>query len=411
MNNGLSSRGRRLLANPPFPEYLDEHFTRSASVYDQAANPDGYIPLSVAENLQMGESLLSRLSAVRPVPEQVLEYDSMVGTERFRAQLAQFLGRTILGRRFTVEQISVLAGAGSVLENLFYNLCDPGDGVLVPTPSYAGFWADLETRDEVVIVPVHTESTEDFQLTAEHLDQAVAAAGRSVKVLLLTSPNNPLGTVYSRPELEEIFDWARRTGIHVVCDEIYALSVYGDRPFTSCAELGTALGDDVHIVWAFSKDFGASGLRCGVLVSENEDLHRAVDALAYWACVSGHTQYLLGEAISDDVWVDEYITQMQAGLKSTYYKVTDELERQGIPYLPAGAGFFLLLDLRQFLAQPTWEAESVLWRRALDEKNVNLTPGSALHNLEPGFLRLCFASLPTQVVIEGVRRLGSMVNP
>ena len=399
-----------MLADPPFPEYLDEHFARSASVYDRSANPNGYIPLSVAENVQMGESLLSRLSAVRYVPEQVLGYDSMVGTERFREQLARFLGRTILGRRFTADQLAVLAGAGSVLEILFHNLCDPGDGVLVPTPSYAGFWADLETRDQVAIVPVHTESTEGFRLTPEHLDRAVAGAGRSVKALLLTSPNNPLGTVYSRPELEEIFGWARGAGVHVVCDEIYALSVYGERPFTSCAELGPTLGKDVHIVWAFSKDFGASGLRCGVLVSENEDLHRAVNALSYWACVSAHTQYLLGEAISDSAWVNDYIVRMQAGLKSTYLRVTDELERQGIPYLPAGAGFFLILDLRQFLAQPTWEAESALWRRVLDEKNVNLTPGSALHNLEPGFLRLCFASLPTQVVVEGVRRLGSVVQ-
>jgi aspartate/methionine/tyrosine aminotransferase len=67
----------------------------------------------------------------------------------------------------------------------------------------------------------------------------------------------------------------------VVFDEIYALSVFGDRPFTSCATVLPSLGEHVHIVWAFSKDFGASGLRCGVLVSENEAVNRAVDYYLY----------------------------------------------------------------------------------------------------------------------------------
>ena len=73
----------------------------------------------------------------------------------------------------------------------------------------------------------------------------------------------------------------------MVFDEVYALSVFGERAFTSGASLRQSMGERVHVVWAFSKDFGASGLRCGVLVSENEAVLAAVDSLAYWACCSG----------------------------------------------------------------------------------------------------------------------------
>ena len=169
------------------------------------------------------------------------------------------MGRMFLGRRFAPEQIAVLAGAGTVLENLFYALADPGDAILVPTPSYAGFWVDLETRADLNIVPVPCSSSDGFRLTTERLDAALAGAERPVKALLFTNPDNPLGRIASAEDIGRIVDWAEARNIHVVFDEIYALSVFGETPFTSVAALRPSLGDHVHIVWAFSKDFGASG--------------------------------------------------------------------------------------------------------------------------------------------------------
>ena len=149
-----------------------------------------------------------------------------------------------------------------------------------------------------------------------------------------------------------MIDWASGAGIHLVMDEIYALSVYGEREFVSAASLAP-LGDRVHVVWAFSKDFGASGLRAGVLVSENEELLRAMDELAYWACCSGDTQSLLGQMISDDAWVDGFVranSQRLGEAKRTVTRALDELE---VPYIEPTAGFFLLLDVRgRFHAHP-----------------------------------------------------------
>jgi DNA-binding transcriptional MocR family regulator len=145
----LSRRGERLLTSPPTAEYLAEHFVRSTSPYDREGNPEGYIPLCVAENRLVWALLQPRLAACRDVPHNALCYDDMTGSASFRARLARFLAERVLGRGVTPEQVAVLAGAGSVLEILFYALADPGDAVLIPTPSYAGFWPDLETRDEL----------------------------------------------------------------------------------------------------------------------------------------------------------------------------------------------------------------------------------------------------------------------
>jgi aspartate/methionine/tyrosine aminotransferase len=409
-SRSLSRRAQELVAGSAMPEYLFRHHEGSSNLFDATENPEGYIGLCVAENCLVAELVADRLGRVPAVPASVLRYDDMTGSVRFREQLGKFMGRTFLGRTFEPHQISVLAGAGSVLEILFHALADPGEGILVPTPSYAGFWLDLELRDELRIVPVHCAAEDGFRLTPARLDRAVADAGRPVKALLFTSPNNPLGTVSTADEIEEVLAWAESRELHVVFDEIYALSVFGDREFISCAGLRPALGERLHIVWAFSKDFGASGLRCGVLVSENEAVNTAVDALAYWACCSGHTQYLLGEMVSDEAWVDGFITGMRRLLRKAYGRLAGLLNAGGIRHFPAEAGVFALLDLRPYLNEPTWEAERALWLRILDEAGVNLTPGAACHVGEPGFMRLCYACLPTETAEVGIQRLVNLLG-
>jgi len=407
----LSQRARRLIESPPMAAYILEHFARLELGWDPTTRPDGYIPLCVAENKRRTTALLAALAKYRDVPARVLGYDAMTGNVEFREHLAAFMGRTFLGRSFAAENLAVVAGAGSVLELLFHAIADEGEGVLVPTPSYAGFWADLETRDGLTIVRVDCASTDGFALTTQRLDAALATAGRPVRALLFTNPDNPLGRVASRETLLEILRWADDRGIHVVFDEIYALSVFGPAPFVSAASLRPSLGDRVHVVWAFSKDFGASGLRCGVLVSESAEVIAAVDQLAYWSACSGHTQYLLSSFVADTAAVDAYLAEMRRDLAETHAAVVHALARAGIPHIPATAGFFVLCDLRAFLDAPTVDAERRLWRRLLDEANVNLTPGEACRIAEPGFFRLCFAGVELPAVLVAIERMGRCLDP
>ncbi len=406
----LSRRGDRLVGNPPMPAYIETHFDLVDDGWDPETNLDGYVSMCIAENKLVWDLLEPKMAASRNIPARVTGYDAMVGAWSFREALARFLGDRLLGRPVDPEHVITLAGAGSVLETLFYAIADPGDGILVPTPSYAGFWMDIETRDGLHIVPVSTPSETGFRLTVELLDDAIDHSEIPVRALLFTSPDNPQGRVYDAGEVEAVIDWGERRGIHVVIDEIYGLSVYGDRPFVSGASRRPSLGELTHIVWAFSKDIAASGLRCGVLVSENQGVLAAIDGVAYWSSVSGDTQYLLEQLISDEEWMSGFIAENQRRLGNTYRQVTTVLDSFGIRHLPAGAGFFFLCDLREFMDQPSWESEATLWRRILDEAKVNLTPGAACRISEPGFMRLCFASEPIEAVLAGVERVGRVLH-
>lgn len=404
----LSERGDILASSSPMPEYVAEHFVRSG-----LGDPDdgrAYIGLAISENKLMWDLLEPMVNRNRHVGHHSTGYDNMVGSEAFRTSLATFASDHIWGRSVDPDQVIVLAGAGSILEALFYVIANPGDGVLVPTPSYAGFWADLETRDELTVVPVHTNAEDSYTLSVDHLQEAYDNAGVPISALLLTNPSNPTGKIHSPTEIRTAVDWARSVGIHIVVNEIYALSVHGDTPFVPTGSILDALRDDIHFVWAFSKDFALSGLRCGVLTSHNDDVRSAVSELAYWSGVSGDTQHLLATMLADKSWLDRYLTTMRLRLADSYDRTTSALAVAGIPYEPADAGLFVLCDLRRFLSEPTWEAERTLWKRIVDEANVNLTPGSACHIREPGFMRLCFAVEPADTVVEAIERVQRVLT-
>jgi DNA-binding transcriptional MocR family regulator len=141
-----------------------------------------------------------------------------------------------------------------------------------------------------------------------------------------------------------------------------------------------------------------------VLVSENEQVLAAVNALSYWACCSGDTLHLLRSWITDEAWLQGYVPEMQARLRASAELVATRLHEADIPFVGGEAGFFVLVDLRARMAGATWEAEEALWRRLL-AAGINLTPGSAIRSAEPGWFRLCFASVPREVLAVALERL------
>lgn len=403
----LSRRGAQLADHSPFAEYMlvsREHLDRRWSL----ERPDGFVDLSVAENCLVWDLLREPLSAARQVPLPAARYGDSRGHPTFRHSVAALASRTFLGRSIDPNSIYTLAGAGAVLEALFYALCDPGDGVLVAAPGYPGFWMDLEQRDGVVIVPVETVWEDGFAISVGALDRAYETAARPIRALLVASPDNPTGRVLPAAEVGALVDWCRSRGIHVVFDELYALSVHDGSDFTSVASV-RELGDDIHIVWALSKDFAVSGLRCGVLITESERVGKAVASQAIWSGVSGRTQHLFSELLADDQWVDGFLDEMPRRLSASHTATLEGLAQAGIGYFPGQAGFFLMADFRSFLTEHSFAGESALWRQIVDS-GVNITPGSACRSATPGFARICFAAVPREALELGLSRIGTALG-
>ena len=147
------------------------------------------------------------------------------------------------------EHVAFGSGASSLLSHLALSLAEEGDAVLIPAPYYAAFDVDLRMVAGCIAFPVHSTNAV-LGPTSDDLERAAKLAeakGLNVRILLLTNPNNPLGTIYPPELVKDAIDWARSRQMHTVVDEIYALSTHGE--FESVLRtLNNNLEDDVHHV-------------------------------------------------------------------------------------------------------------------------------------------------------------------
>lgn len=169
----------------------------------------------------------------------------------------------------TAGNILAANGATTLLDTLTYNIADEGDSILLPTPSYGMFAHDVSTRNGVRLVEVSCDDIPDERFTGSppsedgasrrsefvnRLEMAIeqeTGEGRKVAGVLLANPENPLGRCYAAHMLLQVSQLCARCEIHLIVDEIYALS--GDR-FSSMLSLGLdANFRNVHVLWGMSK--------------------------------------------------------------------------------------------------------------------------------------------------------------
>ncbi|KAH8051547.1 1-aminocyclopropane-1-carboxylate synthase [Aureococcus anophagefferens] len=347
-HEGISSRGLRL-NQPPLP-YIGGLIAGFEHPYDRATG-EGVVLLAVAENKLAWRTLKPKVEAcLRNLPDWVANYGPMEGQDALRAPLAAFLSARV--------------------------------------------------------VPVRLDREKGYALTRAALDAAYHAAGGKAKALLLTNPHNPTGRALSRKELELAVDWCDRRRLHLVSDEIYALSAVGDADgFLSLGELtGGDLGPRRHVLWGLSKDFGMSGLRFGVTWTKNEKLLSALATAAVFTCVPGPCQAMVAALLSDEAFVDAYLAENARALAASRDACAAVLDRLRLPYLRPRYGMFLWCDFssllpliigdgkrRAYSRAALFEAEAALYDALLNELRVVLTPGASQHapaGLLPHLLRL-----------------------
>lgn len=445
-----SSRAGRAVSL--LPTYLTD--ARAVQKYCQDTAPDGALQLSVAEN-QMLEDLLvpalTKFSKSRDAfPADGIYYQPTHGRESLRMALKNYL-ETLLEldaeTNGTIDPDGMVVGAGcnAVLENLCVTLAEPGQGVMIPLPYYAAFEFDLGSRAGLEVVPVPTMEHSSYDASsgespppeAYYLSKAAldAAKQKSIeengivpRILLLSHPQNPLGICYPPSVFKEAIDWCKENKIHLVSDEIYAGSVYqpDTADFSSALKLasnpspgapGLGLGPYVHFVYALSKDFALSGLRVGVMYSENPEIRLPLQKLNDLCCISSHTQCLVEDMMtalsppSSVFWAQGFLEENQRRIrerKDAWQSCLDEL---GIPHLDATAGLFCWMDFSEFLPSegtPS-ERERALYLELLQEHGLLFTPGDSMKNELPGFFRCVFTAASDHEFELGMERLRKYV--
>ncbi|KAF5193216.1 1-aminocyclopropane-1-carboxylate synthase [Thalictrum thalictroides] len=406
--------------------YFDGWKAYDSNPFHLTNNPTGVIQMGLAEN-QLCFDLIENWLKDHPeasicTPEGVHEFQDIAlfqdyhGLPTFRNAVAKFMSR-VRGNKVTLDPNNIVmsGGATGAAETISFCIADPGDAFLIPSPHYPAFDRDVCWRTRVNLVPVVCESSNNFNLTITALESAYKEAqdaGIRVKGLIINNPSNPLGTTLDRKTLKSIVRFINEKGIHLVCDEIYAATVFCQPDFISISEILEEVECNknlVHILYSLSKDMGLPGFRVGIIYSYNKDVVSIARKMSSFGLVSTQTQHLIASMLSDDDFVERYLAESAKRLALRHRTLTRGLAQVGISSLKSNAGLFFWMDLRRLLKEPTFEEELKLWRVIIHEVKLNVSPGQSFHCSEPGWFRVCFANMDCETMEIALRRIRAFV--
>ena len=282
---------------------------------------------------------------------------------------------------------------------------------------YCSFDRDLRWRTGALLVPVVCESSNNFKVTREALEAAYEGAQDAnirVKGLLITNPSNPLGTILDKETLRMVVSFINEKSIHLVCDEIYAATVFSQSDFISIAEIIQeeieCNHDLIHIVYSLSKDLGFPGFRVGIVYSYNDAVVNCCRKMSSFGLVSSQTQHLIASMLSDDEFVNKFIAENARNLANRHKVFTEGLAQVDIGCLKSKAGLFVWMDLRHLLKEQTFKAEMELWKVIINKVKLNVSPGSSFHCSAPGWFRVCFANMDDKTMDVALTRIVAFVH-
>jgi aspartate aminotransferase len=327
-------------------------------------------------------------AAVKAMQAGHTHYTASGGINELRAAVAkQYKQRH--GLEYAPAQVVVSNGAKHSLHNAFTVLCDPGDEVIIPAPYWVSY-AELVklTGAKPVIVP--TEEANDFRLTPAQLKAAITP---KTKILLLCSPSNPTGSMYSPADLGALADVVLEKNLTVISDEIYERLIYGDNKFASFATVRPGLQERVITVNGVSKAYAMTGWRIGWTLAPAA-ISKAMDSLQSQETSnpSSVSQYAALAALEGpQQCVDDMLAEFAKRREYVRRRIA-ELPKVTCPDM--GGAFYAFFNIQAHLGREyggVMVKDSAAWcLELLAQKGVATVMGSAFG--AEGYARLSFAT-------------------
>ena len=341
-------------------------------------------------------------AADRAVQAGHTHYTPAAGTAEVRKAVADWYGRTY-GFDCGPRNVIVSNGAKHSIHNALAATVGPGDEVVIPTPYWVSY-GDLVAMTGATPVLVETTLAARFKLTPGQLAAAITPRTRLV---MLNSPSNPTGAVYTRAELEALVDVVLATDAGILSDEIYELLTYGEATPTCVVTLRPELKARTITVSGASKSYAMTGWRMGWAVAP-ADLVTAMDTIQSQetSCPSSVSQAALVEALTSAETAGP-LGAMRAEFGRRRDRVYATLATiPGLKFDRADGAFYAFFDVsahfgRSFGGVAVTDSAGFC-TACLEQAHVNLVPGVAFG--AEGFARMSFACAP-ETIDAGLERL------
>lgn len=332
-------------------------------------------------------------------------YTPAAGTKELRKAICEKL-RKDNDMTYTYGDILVSNGAKHTLYTIFQAILDPGDEVLIPTPCWVSYPEMVRMAGGVPVFIPADEST-DFIPTNKDIASRVT---RRTKAIIITSPSNPNGSVWSREQLQFVADLAVSHPFYVVSDEIYEKLLYDGREHLSIAQLGEQIKAQTFLVNGMSKAYAMTGWRIGYVAGPRHEI-TAMASFQSQATSNANSiaQYAAMKALQgDQSCVKEMVAEFERRRNAMVEKINS------IPRIscrkPAGA-FYIMMNIKQLLGKHyngrILESSMDFAELLLAEKQVAVVPGVAFE--AEGFCRLSYAA-SMDSCMRGLDRIAEFVD-
>ena len=310
------------------------------------------------------------------------------------------------GLEVTAAEVLVTNGGKQAIQEAFATILDPGDEVIVPAPYWTTYPESIRLAGGVA-VEVLAEADQDYKVT---VDQLEAARTDRTKVLLVNSPSNPTGAVYTTEELRAIGQWADSHGLWVLTDEIYEHLLYDGVETASLPVICPELRERCVIVNGVAKTYAMTGWRVGWIIAPADVIKAAANLQSHATSnVANVSQVAALAAVAGDLDAVEEMKVAFDRRRQTIVRMLNEIDGVECP-TPLGA-FYAYPDVKGLLgrdidgatASTTTELAEIL----LEKAEVAVVPGEAFGS--PGYVRLSYA-LGDADLEEGVSRLQKLLG-
>lgn len=329
-------------------------------------------------------------------------YTPVSGVPELRQAIADSYKKE-LDVKYEANQVFVSSGAKNVLYSLFQVLVDPADEVIIPVPYWVSF-AEQVKMAEGKPVFVQGEADNEYKITIDDLNEVYT--DRTV-ALVLNSPSNPSGAVYSQEEINALGEWAVEKDVVIVADEIYTRLVYNGQERVSFAKTSEEVRDQVVIINGVSKSYAMTGWRIGYALGNKE----IIAALSKFSSQSngnptGISQYATIAAYNDETGeVEEMRKVFEKRLNAAYDLIVD-VPGFKLPNKPNGA-FYLFPDATEAAKMTGYDSVDDFNLAVIEEAHVVAVAGSSFG--VPECLRFSYA-VDEKTFAEGIRRIKEFIE-
>ncbi len=351
-----------------------------------AGEPDFDTPVAVKE------------AAKKALDEGHTKYTAVPGTPELLQAVVDKLKREN-GLEYATNQIQTNNGAKHSLFNLFQAVIDNGDEVIIPAPYWVTY-PELVKYAGGVSVIIDTNDESGFKITPQQLKEAITP---KTKMLILTSPSNPTGAVYSKDELEALAEVLKDTNVIVASDEMYEKLVFGDTKFVSTASISDDMFQRTITINGLSKSAAMTGWRFGYMASANQELISVMNKLQSQSTSNINSITQDAAIVGLNGTIDKEIEEMRVAFEERCGKAVELFNAvDGLSVVKPNGAFYLFVNIKEVSNDSMQFCKDLL-----EAEGVAVVPGVGFGS--EGYFRFSFAT-DIDTIKEGISRIERFVK-